>query len=93
MPEASLVAAARFLEQYPDDQAAWAALETWADRRFLLVVSKDAFLAAHRRASSRLRRAEELDRADIDLLLPLAWDVRDANHGQPVRATFSLPDS
>lgn len=48
-------------------------------------MSEDTFSTAFRRAALRVRRAEEPDREDIDLILPLAWDHK----GGVVRVTFS----
>jgi len=87
LPEASVSAAMGFLESYPDPESAWDALERWADKGYVLTVTRDGFVAVHRRAARTLRRMEDPERADIDCLLPLAWDVREGK-AQVVRATF-----
>lgn len=88
IPEASLSAAMAFLATYPDPEAAWEALCRWSDRGFLLTVTREGFIAAHRNASRSRRRAEEPERDDIDVVLPLAWDSRDG-HAQVVRVTWT----
>ena len=86
LPEASLKAAAGFLQAFTDEQQAFAALEGWAERNtYLLTVTSDGFAAAWRRAHRFLRRAEELDRDDINVLLPLVLD----ENQRVVRTTFT----
>lgn len=88
LPEASLAAAVRFLQTYPKALDAWEALDSWARRTgSLLTVTDDGFTAAHRRALRFLRRAEDPDRDDVNVLLPLAWDKQ----SRVVRVTFSRP--
>jgi hypothetical protein len=85
LPEASVAAAVHFLQTYPDPEKAFGALEEWAGRSgAVLTVLKDGYIAAHRRAQRFLRRAEELERDDVDVLLPLAWDDKN----RVVRVTF-----
>jgi len=84
IPEASVAAAVSFLHAYPDGEAAWAALERWAEPGYLLTVAREGFLAAHRGASRAMRRAEEPDRDDINAVLPLAWSP----DGKVVRVSF-----
>ena len=88
LPEASLSSAVAFLDAYRDPEAGWAALSAWSERGFLLTVTQEAFLDAHRRAARALRRAEEPERGDVDCLLPIAWDNRDG-HAQVVRVTWA----
>jgi len=89
LPEASAAAAVHFLQTYPDSEAAFNALQAWAHRSgAVITVLKDGFIASHRRAYRFLRRAEELERDDIDVLLPLAWD----SHNRVVRLTFVRGD-
>lgn len=87
LPEASVAAAVHFLEHHSEPSSAWEALEQWADKGYVLTVTVDGFTAAHRRAARAVRRMEEPDRADIDCLLPLAWDTREGR-SQVVRVTF-----
>lgn len=88
LPEASVEAAVFFLQKYPDPDAAWEALEAWARRTgALLTVTRDGFAAAHRNALRFLRRAEDPERDDINVVLPLAWDDK----SRVVRVTFSRP--
>jgi hypothetical protein len=85
LPEASLDAAIHFIQTYPDPEAAFDAVEEWARRSGAVVtVLREGFVAAHRRASRFLRRAEEIERDDVDVLLPLAWDDKN----RVVRLTF-----
>jgi hypothetical protein len=88
LPEASLGSAVAFLDAHRDPDAGWAALSNWAERGFLLTVTREAFVDAHRRAGRALRRAEEPERGDVDCLLPIAWDNRDG-HAQVVRVTWA----
>lgn len=85
LPEASLDAAIRFIQAYPDPEAAFDAVEEWARRSGAVVtVLREGFVAAHRRAGRFLKRAEEIERDDVDVLLPLAWDDKN----RVVRLTF-----
>lgn len=88
LPEASVEAAAGLIEAYPDPEAAWAALDRWSGRGYLLTVTREGFLAAHRSVSRSLARVEDVDRGAIDCLLPLAWDVREGK-ARVVRVTFT----
>jgi hypothetical protein len=95
LPEASVPSAVHFLQRYPDASDAWAVLTEWATtrpdgadgRRAVLTVTEEGFKAAHRSALRALRRAEEPNRDDINVLLPLAWDSR----SRVVRVTFARP--
>jgi hypothetical protein len=88
LPEASLLAAVNFLQTYSDADEAWAALEGHAKRgRIILTTTKDLFSSAHRNALRFLRRAEDPEREDINVILPLGWD----EENRVVRFTFSLP--
>ena len=88
LPEASLAAAVHFLQSYPEPEAAFEALERFAKRTgALLTVTKEGFTAAHRNALRYLRRAENPERDDINVVLPLGWDEK----SRVVRFTFSLP--
>jgi hypothetical protein len=97
LPEASVSAAVKFLHAQPDPADAWAALTAWAQARTaggsgpraVLTVSQEGFAAAHRSALRAVRRAEQPEREDINVILPLAWDSR----GRVVRVTFSGPES
>lgn len=87
LPEASVPSAVYFLQAYPDPDRAWSALERWAERGGNVVtITHKAFGAAHAAAMRSVARAEEPDREDIDILLPIAWSGR-----QVVRVTFSRP--
>lgn len=85
IPEASFEAAIGFVQAFPHAEDAWAALNRWSGPSHLLTVSKATFLTAYRRTQLRISRAEEPDRDDVNLLLPLAWDER----GHSLRVTFS----
>jgi hypothetical protein len=93
LPEASTRAALRFLREHPDATDAWEALHAWASgrgtaaepRRAALTVTQDGFTAAHRSAVRSAARAEDPDREDINVILPLAWDVKN----QIVRVTYA----
>lgn len=95
MPEASAASAAHFLQNYPDADNAWAAITEWANapvgsggsQRALLTITRDGHRAAHRAALRALRRAEDPERDDINVLLPLAWD----HQNRVVRVTFAKP--
>ena len=88
LPEASVDAAIRFLQTYQDPDQAWALLETWSTQGYMLTVTKEGFVASHRNALRYLRRAEDPERDDINVVLPLAW-----SEGKVVRATFARPPS
>jgi hypothetical protein len=80
-----LDAAIHFIQTYPDPEVAFDAVEEWATRSGAVVtVLREGFVAAHRRATRFLRRAEEIEREDVDILLPLAWDDKN----RVVRLTF-----
>lgn len=93
LPEASVAAACKFLRDYPDAHVAWGVVEKWANSRgsaedpahAVLTVTREGFLASHRAASRAIRRAEDPDRDDINVLLPLAWDAS----ARVVRVTYS----
>lgn len=97
LPEASSAAAVHFLNTYPEADGAWAALTGWADaivpgsssRRAILTVTQEGHAAAHRAALRAIRRAEEPERDDINVLLPLAWD----HQSRVVRVTYSRPSA
>lgn len=98
LPEASARAAIYFVQTHPRPEDAWSALNAWADtvpagatqRRATLTVTEDAFVRAHTQALRAVRRAEDPDRADIDRILPLAWD----SSSRVVRVTFNrAPDT
>lgn len=88
LPDASVEAAVHFVTVYDDAAEAWRALREWAGQDKALTVAESGFRAAHANASRAIRRAEDPDRADIDVLLPLAWA-----DGKILRVTFSLPQS
>ena len=88
LPEASSASTINFLQAYPEPDAAWQALLAWSNHGYVLTVTEEGFIAAHRRSSRALRRIENLERSDIDCVLPLAWDTRDGK-SQVVRVTFS----
>lgn len=89
IPEASTEAAVHFLHTYPDADDAWRALRTWASPSYLLTVTEDGFKASHANAYRFIRRAEDPERDDINVILPLAWDDR----SRVVRVSFSRPPS
>jgi hypothetical protein len=85
LPEASLEAAIHFVQTYPDANEAYDTIESWSNKTGAVVtVLREGFCAAHRRAQRFLRRAEEIERDDVDVLLPLAWD----SENRVVRLTF-----
>lgn len=86
LPEAGVDAAVGFVRAYPDCDAAWRVLAEWSERtKSLLTVREEGFREAHRRIQRFVKRAEEPDRDDINVLLPLAWDAQ----SRVVRVTFS----
>lgn len=88
LPQASMEAAVHFLQTYQRADEAWECLAGWAEKTgSLLTVSEDGFKECHRNALRFIRRAEEPERADIDCILPLAWDPQ----ARVVRVTFSRP--
>ena len=87
IPEASVAAAVHFLQTYPDPDHAWKALKEWSGPSYLLTVTEDGFKAAHANARRFVRRAEDPERDDINVILPLAWD----DQSRVVRVTFSRP--
>lgn len=93
MPEASLKAAAAFVQTYPDAHHAWEVMSSWVQRRpseaaLVLTVTGDGFMSAHKRVMRAVRRAEEPTREEVNVLLPLAWEAG----SRVVRVTFSRPD-
>jgi hypothetical protein len=88
LPQASLDAAALFVQTYPNAQEAWEVMRRWAGTDHLLTVSEDGFIAAHKSAARLVRRAEEVGRDDVDVILPLAWDVS-GDESRVVRVTFA----
>jgi len=93
LPEASVKSAVNFVQTFPHAPDAWAALVRWAATpiggvaRATLTVTEPGFRAAHASASRAIRRAEEPERDDINVVLPLAWD----HSARVVRVTFSRP--
>jgi hypothetical protein len=88
LPEASVASAVYFLHHHPDPDTAWLALSEWANRTgTLLTVSEDGYKAAYRRAARFLRRAEEPERDDVNVILPLGWD----DQQRVVRVSYSRP--
>ena len=88
LPEASMASAVHWLQTYDDPAAAWEVLSRWAATGgYLLTVVRDGFEASYRNALKLLRRTEEPEREDINVILPLAWDT----DGKVVRVTFSRP--
>jgi hypothetical protein len=88
LPEASMRAAVHFLQSHPDGEEAWDSLERFARKtNALLTVTREGFISAHRNALRYLRRAEEVERDDINIILPLGWDEK----SRVVRFTYSLP--
>lgn len=86
LPEPSVEGAIAFLQEYPDSGDAWSLLAAWAERtRALLTVSEEGFRASHANALRYLRRAEDPERDDINVVLPLAWSA----DNQVVRVTFT----
>lgn len=88
LPHASVEAAVNFLQSYPDAELAWETLQRWAGEKYLLTVTRDAFLAAHASATKLVRRADDPERTDIDVLLPICWDDK----SRVVRVTFTRAD-
>lgn len=87
LPEASLDAAVYFLQTYPDPAKAWEIVNDWSQRTGgLLTVTEDGYVAAHRNALRFLRRAENPERDDVNVVLPLAW-----LDSKVVRLTFAHP--
>ena len=89
LAEASLAAAVHFLQTFPDGEGAWDAIVGHAEKGgIFLTVTKDGYLSAHRNALRYLRRAEDPERDDINVVLPVGW-IGQGN--KSVRFTFSLP--
>lgn len=87
IPEASTEAAVFFLHSYLDAEQAWSRLLEWSVKSGTkLTVVREGFIAAHRNALRYLRRAEEPERDDINVVLPLGW-----HENRVVRVTFSRP--
>jgi len=90
LPEASMAAAVHFLQTYPVAEDAWELLERAAAKSsVLLTITRDGFLAAHKNALRYLRRAEDVERDDVNIILPLGWDDK----SRVVRYTFSRPSA
>lgn len=88
LPEASMASAVNWLQTYTSAREAWEVLSRWAaGGGYLLTVIKDGFEASYANAQKFLRRAEDPEREDINVILPLAWDT----DGKVVRVTFSRP--
>lgn len=88
MPEASLESAVHFLQRHPTAEAAWEAIVTLARHQgTLLTVEHDGYVGAYNNALRYLRRAEDPERDDINVILPIGWDDK----SRPVRFTFSRP--
>lgn len=83
-PEASVEAAVAFIQTFPDPKDAWKMLTDWAGNNHLLTVSWHTFETAFRTAQLAVKRGEDPDRDDINLVLPMAWD----DQGRVVRLTF-----
>lgn len=85
LPEASVKSAHAFLTSNPDAEGAWAMLNSWAERtKTLLTVRDDGFAEAHRRATRMIRRGEQPERDDINVLLPIGWNEQ----SEVVRVTY-----
>jgi hypothetical protein len=87
LPQASVESAVHFLQAYPNAADAWSVLRDWAGTGYLLTVTEDSFKASHRNCRRYVRRAETPPRDDIDVVLPLAWDV--GGNSRVVRVTFA----
>lgn len=90
MPQASLEAASRFIQTYPDAALAWETLTTWAAKRTsgtetILTITEPNFKKAHKNVAKALRTAQTPDRTDVNVLLPLAWE----NRTRVVRVTYA----
>ena len=89
-PKASVESAVYFIQQYPAGEDAWEALTDLATRQgTILTTTKEGFLASYANAQRYVRRAEEPERDDLDVILPLGWDSK----GRVVRFTFSRPSN
>jgi hypothetical protein len=88
LPEASIESAVYFIQQYSDPESAWEALKSLSDRQgTILTVTKEGFIGSYTNAQRFLRRAEEPERDDLNVILPLGWDEKN----RVVRFTFSRP--
>jgi hypothetical protein len=88
LAEASIGAAVHFLQTFPEGEDAWEAISGHAERGgIFLTVNKDGYLRSHRNALRYLRRAEDPERDDINVVLPVGWTTQNKS----VRFTFSLP--
>lgn len=85
LPEASMEAAANFVQTFDSAERAWASLETWAESGYILTVSRESFVSAFESVRKYVRRSDTPPRDLIDAILPLAWDSK----GRVVRVTFS----
>jgi hypothetical protein len=84
-PSASLSAAAAFVTQHPDAADAFARLGALAEGRYVLLVGAERYALAHRRLAAALARAEDPERVDVDVVLPLLA----SSSGALARATFA----
>lgn len=90
LPEASVRAAVSMVQTYGDAETAWSAVEEWSERtKCVLTVSEEQFREAFRRAMRHVKRAEDPERLDVDVILPLGWDEQ----GRVVRVGFSKRQS
>lgn len=88
-PVASLRSCVGFLQSFSEPESAWAALAAWAHKGgYMLTVTQEGFTAAWRRASRFCRRAEEPDRDDLNVIMPLVWA-----DNRVFRATFTVKDA
>jgi hypothetical protein len=86
LPEASETSAVRFLTSFDCAEDAWEVLSKFSkDSSILLTVTEDGFEAAFRRARRFMRRAEQLDQDDINVMLPIGWD----DQNRVVRVMFA----
>lgn len=87
LPEASVEAAANFIQTFGTAEEAWSAMERWAEGGYILTVAEDTFLTAFEAVRKFVRRSDTPPRDLVDAILPLAWDSK----GRVVRVTFSRP--
>ncbi len=86
MPQASVHAVINFLQTHPEGEGAWVALSEYSRRaKVTLTVTKERFLESHEKAVKNTRRAEDPERDDMDVILPIGWDDKN----RVVRITFS----
>ena len=80
--------AVHFIQHYPEVADAWEALTILATRQgTILTVTKEGFASSYANAQRFLRRAEDPEREDLNVILPLGWDEK----SRVVRFTFSRP--